>query len=231
MKELHITEGGIADEILRVFDSEKPVIMFQLPSVYTLIAPPTKTGAATLNEAKQRLSGKNYGTAIGSLNSFSAMAMENSLPSELSSPEALKLLTGAFIKINIAPNDFNSVVVRNGTHQGVLLDAPHRDVFIMIEEGLKEIAEPELFSGKHFTAPLCTSANKSGDPLGSITDWERAYRFAKDRGVGLVIRSEKANGTPGSYPIFHVTPKKISIKRSGPGEEEIKRKLPQHLFE
>jgi len=231
MKELHITEGGIADEILRVFDSEKPVIMFQLPSVYTLFAPPTKAGATALNEVKQRLPGKNYGTAIGSLNSFSSMAMENTLPSEMSSPEALKLLTGAFIKINIAPVDFNSVVVRNGTHQGVLLSAPHRDVFIEIEEGLKHAAEPELFYGNHCAAPLCTSANQSGDPLGSITDWERAYRFAKDRNVPLVIRSEKANGTAGSYPIFHLTPEKISVKRSGPGEEEIKRKLPQHLFE
>lgn len=231
MKELHVSEGGITEEILRVFNSEKPVIMFQLPSVYTLFAPPTKAGAKALNEAKQRLAGKNYGTAIGSLDSFCSMAMENSLPSELSSAEALKLLTGAFIKINIAPADFNSVVVRDGTHQGVLLDAPHRDVFIKIEEGLKEIAEPALFSGKHFTAPLCTSANKSGDPLGSITDWERAYRFAKDRGIGLVIRSEQASGPPGSYPIFHLTPEKIRIKRSGPGEEEIKRKLPQHLFE
>tara|TARA_B110000285_G_C15069248_1_gene586962 strand:- start:8 stop:703 length:696 start_codon:yes stop_codon:yes gene_type:complete len=231
MKELHVSEKGIVMDILRVFNSEKPVIMFQLPSVYTLFAPPTKAGAAALNEVKQRLPGKNYGTAIGGLESFCSMAMEKSLPSELNNPEALKLLTGAFIKINIAPVDFNSVFVRNGTHQGLLLDSPHRDLFMAIEEGLDLSAEPKLFYGNHYAAPLCTSANLSGDPLGSITDWERAYRFAKDRGVAIIIRSEKANGAPGSYPIFHLTPEKVSIKRSGPGEEEIKNKLPQNLFD
>lgn len=231
MKELHVSEGDVAIEILRVFNSAKPVIMFQLPSVYALFAPPTQIGADALNEVKQRLPGKNYGTAIGSLESFGSMAMENSLPNELNSPGALKLLTGAFIKINIAPTDFNSVVVRNGTHQGVLLERPHREVFMALEEGLKSKAEPSLFAGKHYSAPLCTSANKSGDPLGSITDWDRAYRFVKDRDIELVIRSEKAHGTPGSYPIFHLTPGKITIERSGPSEEEIKRKLPDYLFE
>jgi len=230
MDELHISDENAIIESVKVLQSSHPVVMFQLPTVFVLLAPPTKLGVESLNRTKNRIEGKNYGTAIGDLGQFYAMALERSLPPELDSQESLELLTGAFIKITIGRSGYNTSVSRKGTHQGVLLGSPHRDVFCGIEEGIAALAEPELFNGNKFTAPLCTSANISGDPLGSITDWKRAYMFGAERNVPLVIRSESAQGTLGSYPIFRLTHDKICIDRNGPGEIEIKKMLPQHLF-
>lgn len=51
------------------------------------------------------------------------------LSPELDSVEGFKLLTGAFIRITVAPETFNSPMVRAGTHQGLLLEGPHRELF------------------------------------------------------------------------------------------------------
>jgi len=230
MKELWINDHSAISDAMEILSSDKPVIMVQLQTVYVLLAPPTRAGVQCLDTAKNRLSGKNYGTAIGSLAKFHAMAMKDTLPKELDSESGLQLLMGAFIRISIANTGFSSAVSRAGTHQGVLLDSPYREVFCGIEEGLSEKREPGLFNGNEFTAPLCTSANLSGDPLGSITNWNRAYNFGVERGIPLVLRSESSKGSLGSYPIFELTRDKIMIDRNGPGEEEIKSRLPQSLF-
>ena len=158
------------------------------------------------------------------------MAMPHRLPHELSKPESLDCMTGAFMRFFVQHDNFNSPVIRNGTHQGVLVEGPHRAMFKAIETAFASQAEPALFGGHHFSAPLCTSANRSGDPLGSITDWERAYAFAKERKIGLVVRCEPAKNAKGSYPIFSFHANKVTIERQGPKEEEIKRRLPARLF-
>ena len=213
MKVLSINDRSAISDAMEVLSSENPVIMVQLQTVFVLLAPPTRAGVQCLDSTKNRLTGKNYGTAIGSLSRFHAMAMKDSLPKQLDSESGLQLLMGAFIRISIATPDFDSAVSRAGTHQGVLLDSPHREVFCAIEDGLSTRPEPDLFNGHEFTAPLCTSANLSGDPLGSITDWNRASKFAMERGIPLVLRCESAQGSLGSYPIFELTPDKIEIYR------------------
>ena len=230
MKVLSISDRSAISDAMEVLSSENPVIMVQLQTVVVLLAPPTRAGVQCLDSTKNRLTGKNYGTAIGSLSRFHAMAMKDSLPKHLDSESGLQLLMGAFIRISIATPDFDSAVSRAGTHQGVLLDSPHREVFCAIEEGLSTQPEPDLFNGHEFTAPLCTSANLSGDPLGSITDWNRASQFGMDRGISLGLRGESSEGALGSYPIFELSPGKIKIDRNGPGEEEIKSRLPESLF-
>src|SRR5688572_27807114 len=39
------------------------------------------------------------------------------------------------------------------------------------------------------TAPLCTSANISGHPEGSIVSWNQAYAFGVERNIPLVVRA------------------------------------------
>lgn len=229
MKKMWINDDGLVDEIMKIFHSDYPVVMFQLSTVYTLIAPPTQAGAQALNHAKQRLPEKNYGSAIGNLNAFHRLANEGSLPEALDAPEKLEVFSGAFMRIDVAESNFDSVLVRSGTHQGLLLNWPFRDVFIALEKAIKPMVEPELFQGKTYASVLCTSANLSGDPKGSITDWRRARRFARKRGIKLVVRTHSTEDVLGSYPIFHLTPDKIEIKRNGPGEQEIISRLPEHL--
>jgi tRNA A37 threonylcarbamoyladenosine synthetase subunit TsaC/SUA5/YrdC len=99
-----------------------------------------------------------------------------------------------------------------------------------VEAELKVVAEPGLFGGHTFAAPLCTSANMSGDPNGSITEWDRAYEFAVDRRVPLVVRCDSTQELLGSYPIFWLQRERVRIDRVGPGMEEIKAALPARLF-
>jgi tRNA A37 threonylcarbamoyladenosine synthetase subunit TsaC/SUA5/YrdC len=215
---------------LEVFASSHPVFMLQLPSVYALVAPPHARGVEALHRAKDRLAGKHYGTAIGRSDAFWSMAMPGSLPDAFAAPSSLDLLTGAFVRVAVCAPGVDTAAVCQGTHQGLLLDGPFRELVVALEAASLSSAEPALMGGHRYGAPLCTSANLSGDPLGSITDWDRARAFAEDRGVELVIRAPAARGSAGSYPIFALERERIFIARHGPGEDEIRARLPAHLF-
>jgi tRNA A37 threonylcarbamoyladenosine synthetase subunit TsaC/SUA5/YrdC len=228
MRVMHISEPGVAEAAIEAI--RRDAILVQLPTVYVLLAPATRQGVAWLDRSKQRLPNKNYGTAIGDLERFAAMVQPGARPPELEMTERLTILTGAFIRCRVAPADFNSPMVRQGTHQGVLLEGPHRELFRAIEAGLADMSDPDLLAGHAFTAPLCTSCNMSGDPLGSITDWERARQFASERAVPLVIRGGAATGQAGSYPIFALERDRITIEREGPRLAEIQAALPSRLF-
>lgn len=231
LRELSIHDAQTISAVLDVLHSKEAVVMLQMPAVYVLLAPATQKGVQALNCTKLRLPQKNYGTAIGDIQPFHAMASPGALPAELKHAEDLNCLTGAFIRFAIGRSTFNSAAVRGGTHQGVLVEeGAHRDLFRAVEQSFAKQADPTLFCGHHFTAPLCTSANLSGDALGSITDWNRAYHFAQQRRLSLVVRCEEAQAENGSYPIFYFKDDQVTIERHGPGEEEIMQRLPERLF-
>ena len=228
MRVMHMSESAAAEAAVEAI--RRDAILVQLPTVYVLLAPATREGVGWLDRSKRRLPNKNYGTAIGSLERFAAMVSPGTRPPELETAGGLTILTGAFIRCRIAPANYNSALVRHGTHQGVLLDGPCRELFRAIEDGLADMSDPELLAGHTYTAPLCTSCNISGDPLGSITEWERARQFAHDRDVSLVIRGEPAAGQAGSYPIFQIERDRLTIQREGPRMDEIRAALPARLF-
>lgn len=228
MREIHISDPGAAEEAIKTLQND--VVMVQMPTVFVLLAPPNTRGASWLNRTKTRRPNKNYGTALGDLGSFYRMAIPGSLPPELDSVTQLTRLTGAFIRIRVASHDTDSVLVRAGTHQGLLLEGAHRELFRKIEAGLEDAAEPPLIGGHTFTAPLCTSANISGHPDGSIIAWERAYEFGIQTRIPLVIRAEADTSATGSYPIFWLQKDRISIERDGPGVDALKAAMPAHLF-
>ncbi|AEE52924.1 hypothetical protein [Haliscomenobacter hydrossis] len=230
LREISILDQEAIPAALEALHSKEGVLLLQMPAVFVLLAPATPKGVESLNQTKLRLPQKNYGTAIGDIQKFHALASPGSLPHELKRAEDLNRLTGAFIRFAIGRSSFNSAAVRAGTHQGVLVDGPHRDLFKAVEQSFAQQADPALFCGHTFSAPLCTSANLSGDSLGSITDWDRAYRFARQRHLSLVIRCEAAPGENGSYPIFYFKDDQATIERHGPGEEAIMRRLPERLF-
>lgn len=228
MREIHITDPSAADEAIKTLQSD--VVMVQMPTVFVLLAPPNTPGASWLNRTKTRRPNKNYGTALGNLDNFYRMAVPGSLPSELDSAEQFRKLTGAFIRIRVAAHDSDSILVRAGTHQGLLLEGAHRELFRKVEAGLEGCAEPALIGGHTFTAPLCTSANISGHPDGSIIAWERAYEFGIQTKIPLVIRAEPDTSATGSYPIFWLQNDRISIERDGPGVDALRAAMPAHLF-
>jgi hypothetical protein len=229
IRELSILDREAVPAVLEALHTAG-VLMLQMPAVFVLLAPATRLGIERLNQAKLRLPMKNYGTAIGNLNRFHAMSQPGSLPPELGTPNQMHCLTGAFIRFAVQAPHFQSPVIQGGTHQGLLVDGPHRALFRAIEREFQNEPDTGFFGGHRYTAPLCTSANLSGDPLGSITDWERAFEFAKQRQLPLIIRCEETEGEAGSYPIFYFKGNRATIERHGPGEREIMERLPGRLF-
>ncbi len=227
MKEVDIDDSGVFEEIFSHLSTS--VVMLQMPTVFVLLAQATPNGVDLLNAAKTRLPNKNYGTALGSLSNFYDVADLTTLPSTIDTKEKLEVFNGAFLRISVGSDELNTALVRNGTHQGLLLGGRHRQVFRKIEEHFSKNAGNELFGGKSFYAPLCTSANVSGDPSGSITYWDRAWQFGKERQIPLVIRSSEVSGSMGSYPIFWIKRNSISLEREGPGQSQIIDQLPADL--
>ena len=226
-KELDLAAPSAIDAALEVLRSERPVFMLELSSVHALVAPATALGARALDAAKERLPGKTYGSIIGSLDAFHGLALPERLPSGFGGSERLALFEGAFVRIGVARPEVSTPVVRQGSHQGLLFPEgdPQRQLALALEAGLAELAEPELFGGLRHSAPLCTSANLSGDPAGSITDEARAAEFARERGVGLWLRGAPDPSARGSYPIFALEADGVTVARDGPGRERIEARL------
>jgi hypothetical protein len=201
--------------------------MIQLPAVFALFAPPNRKGVKALDKGKSRLPGKNYGSAIGSLSKYFTNFAPNALSPSIKSGSQLSFMNGSFIHVRFTDDSFNSPTIRNGTHLGLLMhDGAHRKLFSMLEMLLQAEAEPELYNGKHLTAPICTSANVSGDPLGTITTLDRAMEFGNDRDIPLFVSFNEMVEDRGSFPIFSLDGRDVKILRKGPGLERIRSDFP-----
>jgi hypothetical protein len=231
MKEIEVTQSGIAEVCLEAFQSF-PVVMVQFPEVFGLMAIPNAEGVMGLNRVKSRLPEKYYGSVIGDATRFFRMGNSAGNQDYIPSAEAYKKLEGAIIRIRIGEEGQSTSASRNGTHQGLILQVgPIRNFFREIELKLAPFADSALFLGHNYSAPLCTSANESGHPDGSITDLETARLFGKERGIPLLIRSSQpGTGQMGSFPVLALEKSKIVVERNGPGLEEIISRFESGLF-
>ncbi len=227
MQIIDIQDEGAFETILQFVRTE--AVMLQLPTVYTLVAAPTTAGVEQLDRLKDRLDGKNYGTVMGSCNGFLSQTLEGALPGYFRSAHRLERLQGAFVRTRFTSDQFDSPVIRGGTHQSLIVDGIHRDLFRHVEAALSQSVDRDLWGGRSFSSMLCTSANISGDPLGSITDEERAIDFAHQRGIGLMVTCSAARTALGSYPIFEMARDSISIQREGPGLNRLIGEIPKAL--
>jgi tRNA A37 threonylcarbamoyladenosine synthetase subunit TsaC/SUA5/YrdC len=229
---LDIHDARAHDALVHVMHSQFPVAMLQLPSVFALIAPASAPGVNALNHAKQRLPGKHYGSAIGELSEFVALAEKDALPDVFrDDSRALAVMEGAFIRMRVANPIHETSAISAGTHQGLLLsEGPERSLFKAVERSFRKDAPNELFAGAKYYAPICTSANMSGDSLGSIVDLNRALSFALDTDIPLVISNENVRSVEtGSYPIFAFEGNTVRAIRQGPAQERILRSLPSTI--
>lgn len=206
----------------------EPVIV-QLPTVFVLLAAPTAAGAAQLDRCKTRLAGKHYGTAIGSLERFLAQADAAAMPDRFCTEDDFAPMTGTFIRLRLRAPDVQSPVMRGGTHQGLLLDGPHRTLFRRVEDSFELGAPDPIWQGRNYNAPLCTSCNVSGDPDGSIVEFERARAFAEQRGVRVMLTCRERAAELGSYPIFGYGRDGVRVHREGPRLAEFQQRIPPEL--
>jgi hypothetical protein len=207
---------------------EAPIVV-QLPTVFMLLAAPTQHGAGQLDVSKARLAGKHYGTAIGSLALFLAQADASQLPPEFSAPAHFVPMTGSFVRVRFRGPDFDSATIRRGTHQGVLLDGIHRELFKCIEASFLHDRPDPLWGHHSYAAPLCTSCNVSGDPAGSIVTLDKALAFCRSRGVRLLVTCPPSATELGSYPIFGYERDRVRVHREGPGLDGFKQRIPARL--
>ena len=93
----------------------------------------------------------------------------------------------------------------------------------------RTISPSPFFSFNHY-APICSSANISGDPHGSITSKQKALEFAKSRNIKLFVHSKLNALEQGSYPIFSIKHNlQVKIERKGLNDELILKKA-EKLF-
>jgi hypothetical protein len=232
---IDIDSSSLEEELLKLLNSEFPVFMLQLPPVFALIAPATQKGVNALNNSKSRIPGKYYGSAIGELSKFMSIARKEFLPDIFQgSHHRLDFLESSFIRLRVTDENVESPVIKNGTHQGLLLeDSKERSIFRFIENSSNQFFSNPLYHGLHYHAPICTSANESGDPNGAITDYDEAMHFAKDKNIPLIITNKKLikGSRSGSYPIFSFYKNTYSIQRHGHTEEAIIEKIPKSIIE
>ena len=204
-------------------------VLVQLPSVFALMAAPTTEGARQLDACKMRLEGKNYGTAIGSLHRFIAQAQPGALPAQFNNTGHFSGMTGSFIRMRFREKNFDSKTIRSGTHQGLLLNGVLRELFRRIENSFSDYPPDEIWNGRNYNAPLCTSCNVSGHPDGSITTLDKAIQFARGRSIPFIVTATATSGEKGSYPIFGFAEDGVHIHREGPGMGRFKEKIPAAL--
>jgi tRNA A37 threonylcarbamoyladenosine synthetase subunit TsaC/SUA5/YrdC len=229
--ELYISNHDTISASLNVFESSYPVILIELPSVFALIAPPTSKGVAALHRAKQRQNGKFYGTAIGCFENFLQSANAAYLPDAFKSTNAdLSYLEGSFIRLIVTDESISTPAIAGGTHQALLLPSGSlRDYLTQMEFFLNGCRDVSVFPGLSYYALLCTSANLSGDPEGSITDLQKARAFAVARNISLFLRMEEPTIKGGSFPVFSFRKNSCSLQRVGPGATKIIQSLPSSI--
>ena len=223
---------------LAVAEVQLRPVLVQLPTMFALLAAPTSDGVARLDAVKDRppaRAGKrtrHYGTAIGMLRHFLAQVDAAELPPELQQAHHFDGLVGAFLRVRFTDRSFDSGTVCAGTHQALLLDGAHRALFRQMEESFLRLPADPLWSGTNYCAPLCTSANRSGDRGGPIVSLDKAVDFAERHGIGMVVASRPAGGavgSPGECAILGIGRDRVTVHRTGPAIERLKARVPARL--
>ena len=230
LKQISIDSKDCKEKVLK-YIIKYPIII-QLPTVYGIIALPNSKGVHDLNKIKNRKPNKNYGSIVGDLNNFYDLFKKEKLPDFIQNINNLNVFNDCFIRGIISSTNKNNSVIKNGTHQGLILrNKKLRDLITAIEINLSYLIDIDLFDGNEYMAPLCTSANISGDPKGSIVNKKDAILFAKERDIKLMVTLKKEDiaNELGSYPILSLNKHQINLVRNGPGDQQLLKLIPKEL--
>jgi len=219
---IELTDPSADAHIARHFG--RTPILVQLPTVFAIVAPPTHQGAQLLDRCKNRLPGKFYSVLIGDLQRFIRLSSGTPLSDYLlqsGGPDRVRTfkndLCSTFIRTPVAAETRSSKMICNGTLQGLILGGILERKMRWMEELSASLPDKILDTEQgHYCAPIASSCNMSGDPEGSITDFDRALSFAKSRGVELVLTNRAARDG-GSNPIFGIQNDRVETYREGPG--------------
>ena len=105
----------------------------------------------------------------------------------------------------------------NGADQCLFLAEPFKSFCSAPEKLLTKDLEKAVF---YFNRLIFTSANIRGDIGGSITEIEKAEKFALDQRIDLFVKFELKSliHEEGSFPIFSILDDKFKIELKGPNQ-------------
>lgn len=211
------------EEIYKALNSG--AVIMHLNNVYAVVAIANTHGIVSLDKIKSRRPNKCYGTLVSNPELFlNESDLDNDSVYSLISIIKKGGLKSCFLRLQMSCLKDSELTV-NGTHQGLIVEEPIR--------GFCARLEAVCFDKKGFIERLiCSSANISGDPKGSITNREEAIKFGKERGAKAFIEFDFTNADveSGSFPIFSFQNMSFSIERKGPGYIEIESLLSQSGF-
>lgn len=207
-------------------------LLVQLPTVFALVAPATRQGARLLDRCKKRLPGKHYGVLVGELSRFLGLSTGTVLTDYVLNParsgrlrQFEEDLSGTFLRTPVNHPLRPSKMICDGTIQGLLTDGVLQEKMRLMEALTAHLPDKLLGAEHgHYCAPIASSCNISGHPEGSITDFETALAFARNRGVKLML-THGPTGEAGSNPILGVAGDRVETFRDGPGVNRKRRVL------
>lgn len=206
---------------------QQGAIVVDLNHVFAVVALPNAQGSDSLSAVKNRKAGKCYGSLISDAHGFvEESQLDEKTIVSLTNCMVDGVLDDAFVRLPWGDSE-NKGLVLGGTHQGLKTTEPVLSFCRSLEERLIRHAE-----GFMMNRLICSSANISGDPRGSITDRNEAIQFAQDRGVGLFVEFDfpTTDVETGSFPIFSFQHMAFSVERQGPGWGEIQQRLLERGF-
>jgi hypothetical protein len=215
-----------ADDLISQYFGVSPIIM-QLPSVFALYAPSTISGADLISRCKNRLPGKTYGVNVGNPRSFFSLAKDNYLADYLLKPgreseiaDLCSDLHGSFLRINLGAEVRDNPIIKNSSLQGLFFTGILQEKMRLMESLTRTMSDKILgLEFGQYGAPIATSCNISGHPDGTITEFDKAYNFAVERGVELIVLSGPMTGA-GSQPVLEVTDSGVEVHRTGPSLQQ-----------
>jgi len=219
MKEIFSNDANIINEICELYKSDYPVLIFEFSGVYGLIASNTIEGVNAINKAKIRLPNKFYSSIFGTdtifknAKDYKFIELKNQL---------LEIFEGSFLRFELENTEIINPLISKGTHQVLIKRPSYRELFFNLEIELSKILAPSpYFSFNHY-APICSSANISGDASGSITSKQKALEFAKKSNIKLFVHSKLNALHQGSYPVFSINENlQVKVERKGLNDELI----------
>lgn len=212
MREIEMIGSAQSKEI---FDYLKAgPILLDLGCVYALVSLPTSKGKLDLDYLKSRLPGKTYGSMVSDFALFLKESdLAENIKTSLLDSQNPNRLEGSFIRLPWKQSEALNTFTKNGTHQGLIVPEPIRSFCQNMESHFLE----DKLNRRGFSRLICTSANISGAPSGSITSLDRVRIFGKEREVSLLVRFKlEANEERGSFPIFSIDKEGYTIERKGP---------------
>jgi tRNA A37 threonylcarbamoyladenosine synthetase subunit TsaC/SUA5/YrdC len=199
--------------ISKVLQSDNPVILFEFTTVYGLISPINHSGVAALNRTKSRLPDKFYGSVSSDPTQIADLTTD------------VNKLNGFFLRYPVHDHLEEAPVIGFNKHQTLFETQQIRKTLQIVEEEMKSLGIHDTYLNEKFSGVLCTSANISGHPQGSITSFQQAQLFGAGHNVPLMIVQENVLEKGGSFPVFEWINNQIICHRGGTNQLELAKKL------